>query len=110
MQMPEKDPSLWAALLAWLSLYQPQLYASGLSVGIAILRVVYGGGTRRQMLLEGALCGLVTLALVPLLEWMGLPQSMATFAGGAVGFMGVEKLRDVADRIADWKLPRRGGE
>ena len=56
-----------------------------------------GGGTRRQMLLEGALCGLITLALVPLLEWMGLPQGMATFAGGAVGFMGVEKLRGYSD-------------
>ncbi|MGE8385296.1 MAG: phage holin family protein, partial [Pseudomonas putida] len=35
--------------------------------------------------------------LVPLLEWMGLPQGMATFAGGAVGFMGVEKLRSYSD-------------
>ncbi|EOG4614363.1 phage holin, lambda family [Pseudomonas aeruginosa] len=99
LKMPEKDASTWAALLAWLSVHHPQLYAVGLSVGIAFLRVVYGGGTRRQMLLEGALCGLVTLALVPLLEWMGLPQEMATFAGGAVGFMGVEKIRDYADRF-----------
>ena len=97
--MPEKDPNLWAAAFAWLAAHQPQLYASGLSVLIAILRVVYGGGTRRQMILEGALCGLITLALVPLLEWMGLPQGMATFAGGAVGFVGVDKLRDYSDRF-----------
>lgn len=77
--MPEKDPGLWAAMIAWLLLHQPQLYAAGLSIGIAVLRVMYGGGTSRQMYLEGALCGLVTLSLVPLLEWMGLPQSMATF-------------------------------
>ncbi|WP_148276815.1 phage holin, lambda family [Pseudomonas donghuensis] len=83
---------------------QPQLYAAGLSVGIAALRVVYGGGTRRQMFLEGALCGLITLALVPLLEWMGLPQGMATFAGGAVGFMGVEKLRGYSDRFMTRKV------
>ncbi len=97
-KMHDKDPSLWAALLAWFSVHQPQLYAFLLSVGIAVLRVVYGRGSRRQMFLEGALCGLVTLALVPLLEWLGLPQSMATFVGGAVGFMGVEKIRDYADR------------
>ncbi|WP_236236571.1 phage holin, lambda family [Pseudomonas faucium] len=95
--MPEKDPGLWAALIAWVFAHQPQLYAAGLSVAIAVLRVVYGGGTRRQMFLEGALCGLITLALVPLLEWMGLPQGMATFAGGMVGFMGVEKLRGYSD-------------
>ena len=52
---------------------------------------------RHSLLLEGALCGLITLALVPLLEWMGLPQGMATFAGGMVGFMGVEKLRGYSD-------------
>lgn len=103
MKMPEKSPDLWAALFAWLAVNQPQLYAMALSIGIAVLRVVYGGGTRRQMALEGALCGLVTLALVPLLEWAGLPQSMATFAGGAVGFMGVEKLREYADRFLSKK-------
>lgn len=102
--MPEKDTTLWAALLAWLIAHQPQLYAAGLSVAIAALRVVYGGGTKRQMLLEGALCGMITLALVPLLEWMGLPQGMATFAGGAVGFMGVEKLREYSDRFMSKKV------
>lgn len=95
--MPEKDPGLWAALIAWVIAHQPQLGAAGLSVAIAVFRVMYGGGNRRQMLLEGALCGLITLALVPLLEWMGLPQGMATFAGGMVGFMGVEKLRGYSD-------------
>ena len=61
--MPEKDPGQWAALIAWVIAHQPQLGAAGLSVAIAVLRVVYGGGSRRQMLLEGALCGLITLAL-----------------------------------------------
>ena len=95
--MSEKDPGLWAALITWVIAHQPQLSAAGLSVVIAALRVVYGGGTRRQMMLEGALCGLITLALVPLLAWMGLPQGMATFAGGMVGFMGVERLRSYSD-------------
>lgn len=104
--MPEKDPGLWAAMIAWLLLHQPQLYAAGLSVCVAVLRVMYGGGTRRQMCLEGALCGLVTLSLVPLLEWMGLPQSMATFAGGAVGFLGVEKVRGYYDRAAGKRVER----
>lgn len=60
--MNEKDPTLWAAVVAWLAAHQPQLYAAGMSVGIAALRVLYGGGSKRQMYLEGALCGLVTLS------------------------------------------------
>jgi hypothetical protein len=35
---------------------------------------------------------------------MGLPQSMATFAGGAVGFLGVEKVRGYYDRAAARKV------
>lgn len=99
--MPEKDPVLWASLLAWLGAIAPQIFAPALSITIAVLRVIYGGGGRRQMLIEGLLCGLVTVSLVPLLEWFGLPPNMATFAGGAVGFVGVEKLRAFADRLID---------
>lgn len=97
--MPEKNPDLWVSILAWLGTVAAALYAPGLSVAIAALRVVYGGGNRRQMIIEGSLCGLCTLSLVPLLEWLGLPSSMATFAGGAVGFVGVEKLRNYADKF-----------
>jgi lambda family phage holin len=53
------------------------------------------------------MCGLATLTLVPLLEYLGLPQSMATFAGGLVGFIGVEKLRDLAVRFGERKVEGR---
>lgn len=103
MKMPEKNPDLWAALIAWLSIHAPSVYAFLLSVTIAVVRVIYGGGTSRQMILEGIMCGLATLTLVPLLQVVGLPQSMATFAGGLVGFIGVEKLRDIAVRFGERK-------
>ena len=104
--MPEKDPNLWAALLAWVGTVVPHLYAPALSVAVAVLRVIYGGGGSRQMVLEGLLCGLATLSLVPLLQWLGLPSNMATFAGGMVGFVGVEKLREYADRIIGKKIDK----
>ena len=83
------------------------LYAGALSFLVALIRVIYGGGTRRQALLEAALCTLITLGLIPVLEWLGLPQNMATAAGVFTGFLGVKKLADIADRFAEWKLPRR---
>lgn len=102
MKMPDR-PETWTAALAWLQTIAPSLYAFGLSVTVAVLRVVYGGGTSRQMILEGALCGLATLTLVPLIEYFGLPQSMATFIGGCCGFIGTEKLRDLAIRWGEKK-------
>ena len=44
-----------------------------------------------------------TLTLVPLIEYFGLPQSMATFIGGCCGFIGTEKLRDLAIRWGEKK-------
>ncbi|MGL5799787.1 MAG: phage holin family protein, partial [Plesiomonas sp.] len=62
--MPEKDPSFWAWFSAWLYHSMPTIYAMLLAVVIAALRVMYGGGTKRKMLLEGALCGSLSLGAV----------------------------------------------
>lgn len=105
--MPDK-PDTWAALLTWLNQHAPVLYAAGLSCLMAILRIIYGGGSRRQAMFEGALCGGLTLTLISGLELFGLPQSLATFVGGSVGFLGVKKIAALADRVADLKLPKSG--
>ncbi|SFB19408.1 phage holin, lambda family [Azotobacter beijerinckii] len=99
MQMPEKNPSAWADLLTLLIQFAPNLYAPALSVVIAGLRVLYGGGTWRQVWLEGALCGAATLAIKPLLIWLGMPADLAVFIGACFGFVGVEKLRERADQV-----------
>ena len=104
--MPKK-PETKAIALAWLSQHSPILYAAALSCAMAVLRITYGGGTRRQMIVEGAICGGLALTIISGLEFFSLPQSMATFVGGWVGFLGVEKIRSIADRVTDFKLPGR---
>ncbi|MBB3103787.1 phage holin, lambda family [Azomonas macrocytogenes] len=102
--MPEKDPSNWAILLAWLNQIAPHVYAPVMSAIIAGLRVLYGGGRWRQVWLEGALCGAATLAIKPLLIWLGMPADMAVFIGACFGFVGVEKLRERADQVIGRKV------
>ncbi|MCE0989329.1 phage holin, lambda family [Pseudomonas putida] len=104
--MPDK-PDTWAVLLAWLSQHAPLLYAGALSFVMALLRIIYGGGTRRQAVLEACLCTLLTAGAFPLLEYFGLPQNLAAGLGGGIGFIGVKKIADLADRFSDFKLPRR---
>ena len=96
MPVPDKDPNLWAMLAAWLAHHSPTIYGFFLAVAVAIVRVIYGGGSVRQMTLEGALCGLLSLTLTSGLELIGLPISAAAFAGGMVGFMGTEAVREYA--------------
>ena len=105
--MPDK-PDTWAVAFAWLSDHSPLMGAALLSAGMAVLRITYGGGTRRQMLVEGAICGGLTVTIISGLEFFGLPQTMSTFVGGWVGFLGVEKIRTLADRYLGTKLPSRG--
>ncbi|MGV8546744.1 phage holin, lambda family, partial [Pseudomonas aeruginosa] len=78
------------------------------SWAMAIDRTIYGGGTRSQALWQGALCGGPALTVISWFEFFGVPQSMAPFIGGWIGFLGVEKIRDLAERYAGIKMPRRG--
>ena len=105
--MPDK-PDTWAVAFAWLNDHSPLMGAAFLSAGMAVLRITYGGGSRRQMLVEGAICGGLTVTMISGLEFFGLPQTMSTFVGGWVGFLGVEKIRTLADRYLGTKLPSRG--
>ena len=104
--MPDK-PDTWVIALAWLSQHSPTIYAATLSFVMAALRIIYGGGTRRQAMLEATICMLLTTSLIAVLEYFGLPSTLATPAGIWIGFLGVKKIADLADRFADFKLPKR---
>jgi lambda family phage holin len=105
--MPEKNPETWLIVMAWLSQNAPMLYAAALSCWIAFLRVIYGGGGRRQALLESCLCGAITAGAFPLLEYFNLPSSLAAAVGACIGTLGVKKVAALADRFTDFKLPKR---
>jgi len=105
-----KDPAAWVIILAWISQNAPVIYATGLSVLISALRIVYRGGTRKAVLLESLLCGGITLAMLSGLSLLGLPQEAAAFVGGMVGLLGVDKVRHLAERFVGYKLPRRNGD
>jgi lambda family phage holin len=95
MQMPDK-PDIWVPFVEWLQQHWPAISGCTLGGFVAALRVIYDGGTRRQMILESLLCGALTLAVSSVLEWMSLPASLASFVGGAIGLIGVERVRRVA--------------
>ena len=106
---PEK-PYVIAAILAWLSEQAPVIFAATLAFFMAALRIIYGGGSRRRALLEGAICGGLTITMISGMDYFGLPLAMAGFVGGWIGFLGVEKVRDLAERFVGYKLPRRNGD
>ncbi|WP_263263034.1 phage holin, lambda family [Pseudomonas sp. RIT-PI-S] len=96
--MPDK-PEDWAWLAAWLEQHWTALYAGTLAGVIAGLRVIYGGGTWRRMILEALLCGAIALAGCSGLALLGIASSAAPFFGGMIGLLGVEAIRALALRF-----------
>jgi lambda family phage holin len=98
--MPGRDPNNWQVLFAALASVWPQLYAAGLAFVVALVRGVAAGGKPMKSILEAILCGCLTLALVPVLDYFGLSQSLAVAIGASIAFLGTEWFRDRVDAIA----------
>ncbi|MGS0737983.1 phage holin, lambda family [Pseudomonas sp. GG8] len=102
--MPDK-PYTWAIVLAWLHEHASMMYAVGLSLVMTVLRTFYRGGTWCQALLEGPMCMLFTLSLIPVLELFELSQNLASAAGIWIGYFGARKVSSLVERYASAKLP-----
>lgn len=95
--MPDR-PETWAFMATWLENNWPGLYAGLLAALIAALRVVYGGGKLRQLIIEAPLCGFVALSASHGLSLIGIPLTTAPFFGGLIGLLGIEFVRAAAKR------------
>lgn len=103
--MPDRDPSNIFAL--WASLPEP-VRATVISVGVAMLRILYDGKEPRivRRFLESLLCGAITFGASSALQAMGAESGWGVFVGGAVGLLGADKVRELGRRYAS----RRAGE
>lgn len=102
-RMPDR-PDTWAWFAAWLEQNWPTIYAGLLALVIAGLRVIYGGGTLRRMVIEAPLCGALALAVSHGLSLLGIPASTAPFFGGVIGLLGVEGTRAAAKKFFTCKV------
>ncbi|HCR1933822.1 TPA: phage holin, lambda family [Enterobacter roggenkampii] len=96
------DPHSWTEFIELLHSWwrgETPMGAVLLSVAMAALRIAYGGGGWKKILLEGAICGALTLTAVSALDYFNLPQSLSIAIGGALGFVGVEQVKVMASRV-----------
>ena len=72
---------------------------------IAYLRIMYDGKETRKVatLLEALLCGAISLCATSVIKWLNMPPDMAIAIGGAIGFFGVNTLREKILRFIDRK-------
>ena len=103
--MIEKDPALWAVI--WSAIISMSAATKGaiMAFFIAYLRVMYDGKETNTVrtLLEALLCGALSLCATSVIKWLNMQPDMAIAIGGAIGFFGVNTLREKILRFIDRK-------
>lgn len=106
LSMPHRDPSIWQQMMAALGHVWPQVYAALMACVVSVVRGIKAGGQPLKTTLEAILCGCLTLASMPVLEYFGFGQSLAVAVGAAIGFLGTEWIREQAGEVAGVVLGR----
>ncbi|WGO84678.1 phage holin, lambda family [Arsenophonus apicola] len=82
----------------------PQLSGVALAIFIRYACFIYDGDARKNKWAECLLCGALSWAVISGAEFIGIPNGASGMIGGAIGFLGVEKIRDIAHRIISKRL------
>ncbi|KHS77009.1 hypothetical protein QT13_01850 [Pectobacterium brasiliense] len=105
--MNERDVGFWAEVLNGLKNSWPQLSSALIAAAICYGRLIYDGVERKNKWIEGVLCGALSWAMSSGLEIFSIPLTASAFVGGLIGFIGVEKIREIAIRAISRRV---GGE
>lgn len=78
-------------------LTSPQ-YAPAWGFIMAFLRATYRGKRWKARFIEASMLAIALLGVVPVLQWLGLPQNLAIAVAGWAGYVGVDTLAEMITR------------
>ena len=99
----KQDPDLWMSITLAIKALWPTIGASAISCAVCYARIIHDGERRKNKWIEGVLCGLLSFTASHGLAYIGMPDNSDVFVGGVIGFIGVEKLREIALRVISKK-------
>ena len=84
----------------------PVLGGIAMSIIVSIIRIIYDRKETSFMriMLESILCGFLTLSAGSALVSLGYSSDWYLFCGGAIGFMGSQSIRALANKIIHKKV------
>jgi lambda family phage holin len=94
LAMMDKDPGFLAAAWSAIDGLSDTVKGAAMAFFIAYLRILYDGKESRQVrvILESLICGGLSLCFATVIGYLNMPSDIAIAAGGAIGFLGVNKL------------------
>ncbi|MBP2171005.1 lambda family phage holin [Erwinia toletana] len=94
--MHSTPSALLEQIIKWIAINLPSIYAGLCALGISALIDVRAGKSKLYTATGALICGIFALAISVLLEYLGLPANSGAFVGALVGFIGADRLRDIA--------------
>lgn len=85
--------------IKWLTVYLPSIYAGLTALGISALMDIRVGKSKIHTATGALVCGIAALSVSAILECLGLPGDSGAFVGGMIGFIGTDRMRDIAVAI-----------
>lgn len=84
--MPYRNNQFWTDFFQWLNTYSAVIFAFFLAVFISVFSTAKKHG--KIDWLEALICGGLTVAIASVLSYINLPNQLAVFIGGFIGFKG----------------------
>ncbi|EOZ4638870.1 phage holin family protein [Enterobacter cloacae] len=94
----------WEHSLKWIAENAPAIWAGLAGGGVSALMCIRDGKPKKYTFTSSCVCGIVGVSLSGLMGHFGLSDGWATFLGCMVGFLGADRLRDMANVIVNNRL------
>ncbi|WP_224653621.1 phage holin, lambda family [Pectobacterium versatile] len=102
MKMLDKNPDVWAQIIAWLS--QKEVGYSVAAAVMALLRAAYvGRDSWSRRLLDAAMCSLVAYYINDGLSALGWDSNFASMGSVFIGFLGIDYISSILRRVVGSK-------
>ncbi len=96
--------SMYKSILGWLSSFGNIKAGILLSCIISLLRGLYCHRGIFDVILDGVICGFLTLVAVSGLSYCGVNEGFNISIGGFIGFVGVRKISVWIDKLVTKKI------
>lgn len=90
--------------MKWIAENAPAIWSGLAAIGVSSLMNIKDGKPKKYTVTSSLVCGIIAMSLSGMMTYFGLPGDASSLVGGVVGFLGADKLRDIANAIVNRRI------